>query len=115
MTLYHLPSQLFIALIVCIALYHTYLGAKRNKLSKPFLTIWLSFWLLILLTIFNLDKLSLLAQTLGIGRGVDLVIYLSLIFLFYQIYHLIINQKTLTKQITQLTREIALQNTHGKK
>jgi len=44
---------------------------------------------------------------LGIGRGVDLAIYVSVICLFYLVYKLFIKIQSLERQITLLVRKLA--------
>ena len=107
-SLYHAPSQLFIAAIVIIVFVKTWHSAKANKLGKMFTIVWVCLWLIILLTIFNLPALSSFATALGIGRGVDLVIYLSLIFIFYMLFSITLNYMSLKRDITKLVRKDAL-------
>lgn len=114
MTLYHLPSQVFISTIVLIVLLKTYQSAKLQKMNKPFLFIWLSFWLIVLMSIFNLGKLSQIAQAFGIGRGVDFVIYLSLIALFYFLYSLMVKYKQVQENMTKIVRELAIRDVKNK-
>ncbi len=48
-----------------------------------------------------------LANYLGVGRGADLVVYASLIFVFYMIFRLFARQKNLEKDISKIVEEIA--------
>jgi hypothetical protein len=55
------------------------------------------------------DTTSLLAHLLGIGRGVDLIVYLSLLISFYLIFRLYVALARLEQAITALVRAIALE------
>lgn len=66
------------------------------------------------MSIFNLERLSLLAQVFGIGRGVDFVIYLSLIALFYFVYSLMVKNKQLQESVTKIVRELAVRESDSK-
>jgi hypothetical protein len=71
----------------------------------------MGFWIFALILLFNLPSLSKLASSLGIGRGVDLVIYLSLIMIFSTLFKLIVKQKNQDKIITKIIRKIAIDET----
>lgn len=76
-----------------------------------FKTVILSlFWIAVLLLIWFPEIIGWLGDLTGVGRGVDVLVYLSIIFLFY--YLLRQNNKIdkLEKQITKLVRELAKQN-----
>lgn len=109
MSWYHLPSQLFIASIVCIVLIRTFLVSRKNKLSGGFVLLWTLLWSSALLVLFNLDRLSQISSRIGIGRGVDLVVYLALILLFWIVFQLALAHKRLERQLTVAIREQALQ------
>jgi len=52
---------------------------------------------------------SFLANLLGVGRGADLVIYLSILVLFYIVFRIFIRLDRLDREITKIVRELALQ------
>lgn len=112
-TFYHLPSQIFLGVILLLVFYRTIKSAQANKLSKPFLVLWLGFWGFGIVVLFNLDKLSDISKQLGIGRGVDLIIYLSIILIFNLIYQVIIYLQSIKRQITKVVREQALGSARG--
>ncbi len=59
---------------------------------------------------------SYVAQFVGIGRGADVVIYLSIALLFYLIFRISIAIEETRREITELVRKIALENSRkGKK
>lgn len=51
---------------------------------------------------------SYVAKRLGIGRGTDVVLYLSIALLFYLIFRLSIALEETRREITELVRKIAL-------
>lgn len=75
------------------------------------ISIWIFFWCLVLFFIWFPNFMWRIADILDVGRGVDVLIYVSLIFLFY----LVFNQNTkidkLNKEITKLVREVAKNET----
>ena len=56
------------------------------------------------------DSLDLLGQLFGLQRGADLLVYASIIFLFYFVLLLLRKVETTREEVTRLIREIAIQN-----
>ena len=87
---------------------------KKDRVSWPRTLIWILFWCIGLFVVWFPVTIAKIAQVSGVGRGVDIIIYISIILLFY----LLSNQNTkideLNKQITKLTREIAKNNAKTK-
>jgi len=52
--------------------------------------------------------MSHLATLTGVGRGVDVVIYVAIIILFYLLYRLYIKIENIEREITLIVREIAI-------
>lgn len=55
------------------------------------------------------------AKIFGIGRGVDLVIYVSLVLIFYFLFRLMTRIERIEKNITKISRKIALDEVEDKK
>ena len=55
-----------------------------------------------------------LASVFGVGRGVDVIVYISLALLFYIVFRMFVMIEDLRHEITNLIRQIALQNTPDK-
>ncbi len=103
-------SEFIFITIVLFIIYKTALSYKKNHLSKKFTFIWIFFWIIILFVLLDLQLLAKTAKLLGIGRGVDLAIYLSIITIFYLIYNLFVKIQDLEKKITKITRFHAIEN-----
>jgi hypothetical protein len=82
----------------------------KKNISKKFFIFWIAFWFLVLIFINFTSLLSFLAKKLGIGRGVDLAVYTSIIFIFYVLYLINIEIEKINKKIEKLVREIAMKN-----
>jgi hypothetical protein len=50
-----------------------------------------------------------LAQLLGVGRGVDLIVYASIVTLFYICFRTYIQLENMRHEITELVRKLALE------
>ncbi len=105
-----LPSQIILSAIILFIIYRTIVSYRRNNITILFAVIWLTFWFLILLLLFQQNILIFVAHALGIGRGVDLAIYLSIIIIFYLIFRIFIEINSVNKKITKIVRHEALKN-----
>ncbi|MEK7072456.1 MAG: DUF2304 domain-containing protein, partial [Patescibacteria group bacterium] len=71
---------------------------------------WLVIWLVAILIIWYPQTTTYLAARVGIGRGVDLVIYISIIVIFYLMFRLLLKIEQIEKQITKIVRYDSLKN-----
>lgn len=101
-------SQILLLPIILFIVFKTLVAYKNKELSKNFLITWVGFWFLVLFFLINPIVLSKLASFVGIGRGVDLAAYLSIIILFYLIYKIYTQLSNLEHKITNLTRKMTL-------
>ncbi len=101
-------SQFILSSIIIFIIFKTLKSFKRGNLSKIFTIIWLFFWIIILFLIFQQGILTGIANLIGIGRGVDLAIYLSIIIIFYLIYKILEHQNNIDQKITEIIRENAI-------
>lgn len=77
---------------------------------------WLAFWFAAAGIVIWPDATFVIANKLGIGRGADLVVYLALVILFFSVFRLMAGVERQKREITELTRTLALQtNVHDKK
>ena len=97
-------SVVFVTFAVSRAL----LRAKDKKIGLGELFFWLAIWTGLIFVVFFPDFTTYIASLLGIGRGVDVVIYMSIALLFYMIFRLYVKIDEMEKEITKLVREIAL-------
>ena len=108
MNLLLLPVQLMLALFMLFALSRAYLRFKERAIKLGEFLFWLGLWLLGFFTVFYPDFTSFWAQLLGVGRGADALIYLSIILLFYLIFRTNVLIENLKEEMSKIVREIAL-------
>ncbi len=75
---------------------------------KDGLVMWLIFWVSASFVVAMPDFTYYLARLVGVGRGADLIVYISLVILFFVFFRLMVKQEKLNRDITKLTRKIAL-------
>lgn len=108
MTFIFLPIQILLTVFLLFAASRVYLRFKERKIGLGQFLFWGGLWLLAIFTIFNPGATHYWAQLLGIGRGADVVLYASVIALFYLVFRLHVFIEDIHSEITRLVREIAL-------
>jgi small membrane protein len=97
------------------ALSRSYLRIKHGNESVFEFIMWAILWIGIIIVVLFPNILSLPARLLGIGRGVDVLVYFGIIILFYSIYRIYSKIERLEQEITSLTRASALRFLDDKK
>ena len=72
------------------------------------LLFWLGIWAVALIAIFYPEETTRLARIAGIGRGVDVILYISIATLFYLVFRLHVYLEDLRTQLASLIREISI-------
>lgn len=106
MTLFQIIVLIFIV-FVFLKIFKKY---QEKVISSREMIFWGLLWLVAALLITWPGTTSFLASQLGIGRGVDLVIYVAMIANFYLIFRLYVRAERQEKNITRLVQKIALKN-----
>lgn len=96
-----------IILAISALLLITYFGLVRRKHPLQVAGISLTFAVLFIFALAP-DLSTELANLVGIGRGVDLALYIAIVFLLSFAFNLYIGQQEQNLRLTQLTRKLAL-------
>jgi hypothetical protein len=102
-------TQALISIFVFFALSRVILRFREEKVSTFGLFGWVTLWLIVEVVIWVPDFATSIARILGIGRGADLIIYFSIVALFYLVFRIYVKFEDLERQITFIVRSIALQ------
>jgi small membrane protein len=105
-----LAFQLIVILFCLYAALKVGQKIRARAMSRRWGFFWITFWTGVALVVALPWTTSLLAARLGVTRGVDLVVYVSVIALFYLVFRLTVKIEKLESNITRLVREIALSN-----
>jgi len=100
--------KFFIVLMALFAVSRAFLRFKDRKVSSQGLIFWIVLWSLAVVFAFAPHGVSYIADLIGIQRGTDFVVYLSIILLFYMIFRIYVRFESFEQDITKLTREITL-------
>ena len=81
---------------------------QKSLLGSKATFFWIAFWLILTLVVFWPNSTQILAEYIGIGRGVDLIIYLSIVCLFYLVFRMNLKIEGLKRDLTEVVRDKAL-------
>jgi small membrane protein len=90
---------------VCISVFQK---QQKQLLTYTGAIFWVIFWLAAWVIVLWPVIVQYFADKLDIGRGSDLVSYISIALLFYIVFKLYIKIARIKQNITQIVREVAL-------
>jgi hypothetical protein len=103
-------AQILLLVVVLFFIVSAVKKYKGKVLLVNELIMTIIFWLLAGVVIVLPSLTQKFANLIGIGRGVDLMIYISLLAIFYFVFYLLGRQRETDERLTKLTREIAIMN-----
>lgn len=101
-------GQILLSLIIILVLIQTFVAFSRKKFTNLFKFFWILMWIVALAVVLWPNLLGRIAESLGIGRGVDVVIYVAIIFTFFALFKLYTKNIDLENKVTKLARKISL-------
>lgn len=96
--------QIFIIVFAVFALTRVVYQFKKRAIAVAWFLFWIVFWLCAALVAILPQTTDVLARIVGVGRGADVVIYLSLIALFYIVFRIYVKIEQVEAEITRLVR-----------
>ncbi len=100
--------QFLIVLFVVFASVSVFRRLIKKEISHGVATGWLLLWLLICIAVLLPWTTEWVARLLGVGRGVDAVMYLSIVVLFFLQYRTLLRLEKMDHAITEAVRGTAL-------
>lgn len=100
--------QILIVAFVLFAMWRTVGRFRAGDVSWRWFALWLLMWLAIGLAALLPQTTEWFARLIGVGRGVDAVLYASVIFLFYVAFRLYLRLERIEQEISRIVRAIGL-------
>lgn len=82
----------------------------RHDIRGRELVWWSLFWLAVGAAVATPQTTDVVARWVGVARGADLLVYISVLALFYIVFRLLIHIERIERDITILSRTVALRN-----
>ena len=101
--------QLIALGMAVFALLIAYLRLREKKLTVRGFLLWSFLWVSVVVVAFLPGVTSYLSDFVGIERGIDVLVYLSIVVMLYLIFRLNIKFEDTERRLTKIVRELALQ------
>lgn len=102
------PIQIAVLVFALFALSRTILRFKDSRLTPKAFAFWSLVWAAVIVIGINPEVSKLVAENVGIGRGVDLLIYLSILVLFYLVFRLYVRLEQVDQNLSKVVTRLAL-------
>lgn len=96
--------------LLAVMVLATVIQIGRRRLAARFGVAWIALWIAAAMAIANPDVLVRIAHFLGIGRGADLVLYLSILFTFVAFFVTYLRFRRIDEQMTKIVRHLAIRD-----
>lgn len=100
--------KIFLIIFAVVVMGRIFKQYRAQKVGASWFVFWILFWVAVIIVAFAPQTTDLVAQIVGVGRGADLVIYISLPVIFYAIFRLAVRQDQQNRELTELVRKIAI-------
>jgi hypothetical protein len=105
-------QQAIAIIIIVFLLIRLFVQKRRGLVPGGEFALWLIFWLLALAVILSIKWIDRVVAGLGFsGSGIEVLLYLGVVVLFYAIFRLRLKMEKIEKNITTIVREISKNNT----
>lgn len=102
-----MPIQIILILIIALIIARLVYKFAKKELSRSQFILWLIIWLVAVVIIWLPDLTAYLAAKVGVGRGVDLVVYGAIIVAYYWLFRMLVRIEKIEKDITRLVQGLA--------
>ncbi|MEM4264027.1 MAG: DUF2304 family protein [Candidatus Woesearchaeota archaeon] len=108
------PIQVIAIIVALFAVSRAFLRLREHKISVPAFIFWAIVWIAVVIVASIPDITFYFSKLIGISRGMDVVVYFSILLLFYLVFRIYVKLEALDNNITKLTRTIAIQRKNKK-
>ena len=107
--------EILLLVFALFALSRTILRIRSKEISKGEFLFWTVIWLSIIVASVFPGVVDFISKSVGVGQGTYVVVYVSIIALFYLVFRLYVTVDKQNKSITTLVRELSIKNAKKKK
>ena len=108
--------QIVLVIFFAFALFKVWMRLKVGEMTLLSAMWWSVLWIVAAMFVLQPALAVQLAKVLGVGRGVDAVLYLAVVGLFFMMFRVLVRLEKIEKNLTRLVRTNALsQDNQNKK
>lgn len=106
-----MTQQIIALIIVSFFLARLFWQKQKKQIKAGEFLFWLAFWILAGLAIIFIRQIDKVVAELGFsGTGIEVLLYLAVVALFYLIFRIRIKLSKMEKDITKIVRHISINN-----
>lgn len=102
--------KILISLFVAFALSRVILRYREKSFGAFALVFWTLIWVIMAFFVWKPASSDTIANILGVGRGVEALLAMAVVILFYAIFRLYVKLEWLEHEITVLVQKLALKD-----
>lgn len=106
--------KIIVIVFVLFAIWRTIIRLKKEEIRIGEAAIWVIFWLAVGTVAIMPQTTDVIAQFVGVSRGVDLLVYISIIVIFFIIFKLIVKIEKIERNLAKIVRHLALKDVEEK-
>lgn len=104
-----MQQQIIALIIISYFLARLFWQKQKKEINVNEFVFWFIFWLFAAGAIVLLKWIDKIVASMGFsGSGIEVLIYISIVILFYFIFKLRLKMEKIEKNITKIVREISL-------
>lgn len=105
--------QVLLTILILFIISRLLIRLKNKQIGIFNFLSWLVFWFIAGVIVIYPEASNYLARLFGVGRGADVIIYFSLILLFYFIFYFTVRLRNIEQQITKIVRKMSIDTSQG--
>jgi len=102
--------QVILIVFIFFAVLRTVERYRARAIPTRWFIFWVLFWVTVAVAVLVPKTTEYLARLVGVGRGVDAVLYFAVVTVFYLVFRLFVRLERIERDITKIVRELALHN-----
>ncbi len=106
--------QIFLILFAIFGLVRAAKQYNAHKISRHWFVLWGLVWILLILAAIFPTIIDDVAHLVGVQRGADLLLYISVVVLIYATFRTMVLTQKLREEHTELVRQIAIRDARTK-
>lgn len=101
-------AKYIIIIFSLFVIYKAGIRFKNKDITKRELFLWIIFWITVIVATLMPKNIDKIAQFAGVERGADLIVYLSIMVIFYLVFRILVSLEKNNREITTIVQKIAL-------
>ena len=103
---------ILVSIVALVAIWRGFMRLRDRQIPLMLFLAWMVSWVAVAVLSFVPQVTDRITQSLGVGRGVDLLFFVAILTLLYCVFLLYVRITQQKQELTRLVRELALRDLH---